>query len=94
MPTARHTDPTTSHAAAASVTDLTATKTAILKALKRPGTDVALVERYRNLKSAPRASESGIRTRRCELVDAGLVIDSGKREVLPSGRKAIIWQVA
>jgi hypothetical protein len=94
MAHARKTDPITSHEAADSVKDPTATQEAILKALKRPATDVALVERYRNLKNAPRASESGIRSRRAELVKRGLVVDTGLRAVLDSGRKAIIWKAA
>jgi hypothetical protein len=94
MPHARLTDPQTSHEAAESVGNLTATKEAILKALARPGTDVDLVERYQNLRNAPRASESGIRSRRAELVRDGLVQDSGDRVRLASGRNAIVWQVA
>lgn len=94
MAYARKTDPTTSHMAAASVQDITATQEYILKALKRPATDVDLVERYNNLKTAPRASESGIRSRRAELVALGLVKDSGARVKLQSGRHAIVWQVA
>ncbi len=94
MPHARHTDPKTSHDAAASVTNLTATQQAILKCYNRPRTDVSLVEAYRNLKSAPRASESGIRSRRAELVGQGLIKDTGLRERLPSGRHAIVWSKA
>lgn len=94
MPNARTTDPQTSHEAAASVNNLTATKEAILKALVRPRTDVDLVDAYRNLKGAPTASESGIRSRRAELVAAGLIVDSGARTKLPSGRSAIIWKRA
>lgn len=94
MPHARHTDPQTSHEAAASVTDLTATKLSILKALNHPRTDVDLVSAYNNLKTAPITSESGIRSRRAELVAAGLVVDSGERVKLPSGRRAILWAKA
>lgn len=93
MPYARHTDPQTSHDAAASVTNLTATKQAILKALVRPGTDVDLVQRYKNLHGAPAASESGIRSRRAELALAGLVKPVGTAR-LASGRNAIVWAVA
>jgi hypothetical protein len=88
---ARWTDPSTSHEAAESVDNITETQRYILKALKRPRPDVELVEAYRNLKTAPRASESGIRSRRAELVDRGLVIDTGKRVRLDSGRYAIVW---
>jgi hypothetical protein len=41
----------------------------------------------------PRQSESGIRTRRKELVERGLVEDTGRRDILVSGRKSIIWKV-
>lgn len=92
MPGARITDPQTSHDAAESVDNLTETKQYILKALVRPRTDVSLVEAYRNLKFAPRASESGIRSRRAELVADGLVKDSGVRVKLASGRSAIVWE--
>ena len=94
MPHARTTDPQTSHEAADSVQNLTETQEYILKALVRPRTDVDIVEIYRNFKYAPRASESGIRSRRAELVAAGLIEDSGERRKLPSGRNAIVWKLA
>lgn len=37
-------------------------------------------------------SPSGARTRRRELVDKGLVQDSGRRSTTQSGRKTIIWE--
>lgn len=88
---ARVTDPVTSHEAAESVDRITETQEFILRALRRPRPDVELVEAYRNYKSAPRASESGIRSRRAELVDRGLVVDTGRRVRLDSGRYAIVW---
>ena len=94
MPHARFTDPSTSHQAAQSVNNITDTKRHILYALTTPATDLELIERYRSSLLSPKASDSGIRSRRAELVDEGLVKDSGARVVLPSGRKAIIWQVA
>ena len=94
MPYARKTDPQTSHDAARSVGNITPTQKYILKVLERPRTDMELVEAYRNLKLAPRASESGIRSRRAELVNRGLVVDSGGRVKLPSGRWATIWRKA
>lgn len=91
MAKARVTDPETSHVAAESVDNVTETQAYILRALRRPRADVELVEAYRNFKRAPRASESGIRSRRAELVDRGLVIDTGRRVRLDSGRYAIVW---
>jgi hypothetical protein len=49
------------------------------------------VAAYNNMRTAPRASESGIRSRRAELVDRGLVVDTGRRIRLESGRYAIVW---
>jgi hypothetical protein len=92
MAKARRTDPETSHEAADSVTNVTLTQEYILKALKRPRNDTQLIEAYRGYKTAPRASESGIRSRRAELVDAGLVDDSGNRVKMPSGRFSIVWE--
>jgi len=91
MARARNTDPVTSHLAAESVGDVTRTQQYILRALRKARTDVELVEAYTNLRTAPRASESGIRSRRAELVRKGLVIDTGKRVRLDSGRYAIVW---
>jgi RNase adaptor protein for sRNA GlmZ degradation len=93
MPKARLTDPITSHEAAESVGNLTATKQAILDLLKLPATDEELVNRYQSvvrLGLAPQASPSGIRSRRHELAEINLVkqIDYGKSAM---GRKAIVW---
>jgi hypothetical protein len=94
-PVARNTDPETSHQAAASVRGVTDTHKVILHLLAKPMTDVELIETF--YKSVNRqvlwASESGIRSRRSELVQSGKVIDSGAREKLPSGRNAIIWRL-
>jgi hypothetical protein len=96
MPHARLTNPETSHEAAASVKNITQTQQAILSIFERFGAmvDDRLVELY-HLKvaggTAPRASLSGIKTRRKELVLHGLLEDSGDRQVLQSGRKAIVW---
>lgn len=94
MAKARSTDPKTSHDAAESVSDITATKAHILEALKRPRSDAQLIEAYRNTAGAPKASESGIRSRRAELVDSGMVVDSGDRVKTESGRWSIVWQRA
>lgn len=91
MPRARSTDPKTSHDAAETVADITITQAYILKALTKPRTDSQLIEAYRKLKRAPLASESGIRSRRAELVAKGLVVDSGARGLTPYRRTSIVW---
>lgn len=96
MPHARLTDPGTSHQAADSVGNLTETKKAIFYILKYPMTDAELLDSYRMLvqrNEAPRASESGIRSRRAELVEDGLVMDTGHRAKSPSGRNMIVWAI-
>jgi hypothetical protein len=55
--------------------------------------DEQLLERARQ--HGVRQSESGIRTRRHELVERGLLKDSGTTVTLPeSGRQSIVWMVA
>lgn len=96
---ARRTDPGTSHAAAASVTPrIRESQDLVLRALRRlgPATDETLVAYYADAaRRFPgrirQQSPSGIRTRRRELTDAELVFDTGRRTVLKSGRKAIVW---
>lgn len=87
MPRARHTDPQTSHDAANSVVEVTKTQLAIYKLLKKPMTDEQLVERY---KAKAWASDSGIRSRRSELVELGLIERKSEAKTR-SGRKAIVW---
>lgn len=102
MPYARLTDPTTSHDAAASVENVTATQKFILTLFSiMPLTDEDLVHIYQQQirmgadeRDVPRASESGIRSRRAELVKKGLIVDSGLRQRLTSGRNAIVWVTA
>lgn len=97
---ARRTDPETSHEAARSIRSdkLRRSQEAVLDVLRslHRATDVELIQSY-NLRgyafSVPQ-SDSGIRTRRSELVTAGKVIDSGERVKLPSGRRAIVWKAA
>ena len=92
---ARNTDPHTSHEAAASVKDLTATQLHILAILGEPMTDENLVNRYRDLCRVnplmPWASESGIRSRRNELVQMGMVHIVG-HDLTASKRRAHVWQ--
>lgn len=94
-PRARLTDPATSHAAANSVdrSQMSHAKRVIvtLLMLEGPMTDEELLLLW-NDRIADRISQSGLRTRRSELVDAGLVRDSGERRPLESGRMAIVWE--
>lgn len=96
---ARRGDPHTSHAAAASVRQLTirAVHRAQLTLLAEHGdTHDGLWSRYQTERAArdwPRCSVSGFRTRVSELVDLELVADSGTRVRLPSHRLAIVWQL-
>lgn len=96
MPHARNTDTHTSHEAAASVENLTLVQSIVLALLAEPMTDEELVERYTALfQSAgniPGASQSGIRTRRSELAERGLVeiVDHSRTR---SGRRAHVWQM-
>lgn len=93
---ARRSDPETSHAAARSITSdaIRTSQMAVYALLRRlgPMNDQELVVRYyQQTGGVPYQSPSGIRTRRSELVAAGLVRDSGDRATLDSGRQAIVW---
>ena len=94
---ARKSDPTTSHEAAKSVRNITATQQRILDVLEGygPMNDEQLFEifDYQFRKAGlPRVSESGLRSRRSELVARGLVVDSGERQKMASGRNSIVWK--
>ena len=91
---ARHSDPDTSHAAAQSLSSdkLRESQEAVLEHFVEHGpmTDVDLGNVYGG---PPRQSPSGLRTRRRELVDRGLMEDTGTRKKLPTGRRGIVWRV-
>ena len=94
---ARTSDPDTSHAAAQSLTPATLrlSQSAVLSVLTAyPAglTDQGLALVYGD--RWPAQSESGLRTRRAELVRGGLVVDTGRRERLATGRRAVVWAVA
>jgi hypothetical protein len=90
---ARRTDPVTSHQAAASVGDLTVAQQAILDVLKTgPRTDEEIYKEIPRRGARPIMSVSGARTRRSELVDMGLVEDSGAVGQTQHGRDTIIWR--
>jgi len=97
---ARRTDVETSHEAARSVGELRPKQRAVLRVIRLAGralTDCEIADAYARAMiepSVPDQSESGLRTRRSELVKAGLVKDSGSRTRLASGRRAVCWVVA
>lgn len=97
MAYARGTDPITSYEAADSVTNVTATQKVIHSLLRTPMTDMELIFAYRlasEIGEAPYASESGIRSRRAELVEKGLVIHTGEYRLSPSSRRMMVWGTA
>jgi hypothetical protein len=96
---ARTTDPWTSHAAAASISekDLRESQKAVLDAFRTWGPMhfdevIANYEEAKWRRGYPRQSESGIRTRVKELRDAGFIEDTGRTVRLPSGRQAKVWR--
>ena len=91
----RTTDPTTSHNAEKSVTGLADSYRIILGLFRSygPMNDESLSEHWRRL-SSKKASDSGIRSRRSELAATGLVIDTGDRKKMASGRMSIVWFVS
>jgi hypothetical protein len=92
---ARRTDPWTSHAAAESHDEATIRESqqAVLRVMRRLeiATDKHLEHVYPRTPGVPWQEPSGIRTRRRELADAGLIFNSGLKEKLPSNRWAILW---
>ena len=94
MPIARLTDPKTSHEAAQSVRNISATKLVILDLLTRSFTDEDLIDRFYSrveVGLAPLASPSGIRSRRAELVRDGFVEAVGFAKTA-SGRNTLVWR--
>jgi hypothetical protein len=97
QPTARITDPVTSHEAAATISNQASVYNAVLLVLERLGnaTDEELWRRYHEERSGglslPTVSPSGLRSRRNELVTMGLVRDTQRTRRTSSGRRAIVW---
>jgi hypothetical protein len=96
---ARRFDPAESHAAAKSVTDLTGKQQAVYDCLVHaagPLTDYGIAACYQGNREQydwPEQSASGLRTRRSELVAAGMVKRAGTAK-LPTGRNAATWEPA
>lgn len=90
---ARATDPQTSHDAAASVR-LRQTHVTVYQLLRQGAcTDEQLIARARSHLTLIQMSDSGIRSRRAELVRAGWARDTGQRGVTVAGRPTTIWEV-
>lgn len=92
---ARSTDPETSHEAAASISaeHIRMSQKAVLGLLQTFGSMTHEQMVTRRYGAHPIQSPSGIRTRCRELVRMGLIRDSGARQMLATGRKAIVWEV-
>lgn len=93
---ARSTDPETSHAAAASVGDLRLSQASVLRFLTAfgPMSDELLCtiyDKFWRQYEYPQQSPSGIRSRRAELVRLGLVVDTGEKVEMTTGRMAKVW---
>lgn len=98
---ARATDPETSRLAAQSLRPdrMRETQRVIVEILHRFGPacdeDIAVyANQLASLDEAPKQSPSGLRSRRAELVAAGIVRDSGERTKTSSGRQTIVWELA
>jgi hypothetical protein len=94
MPSTRTLDPSTSHAAEKSVSKLAESYGIILGFFRNygPMNDEQLLERWK-YQSPKLAADSGIRSRRAELVAAGRLEDSGERIKMTSGRMSIVWRL-
>jgi len=94
------TDPDTSREAAESVKRMTENRTAVLSLFRESGamTDEEFVAAYTDRSAigddslVPVQSESGLRTRRSELVKMGWIEDSGETRLNATGRNCIVWR--
>ena len=91
---ARRTDPQTSHDAASSVRRIRESQADVLTVIRKYGpiSDEGMIHAYRVM-GLPWQSESGLRTRRSELVALGVVGDSGERMRTASNRQTVLWKV-
>lgn len=94
---ARHTDPETSHEAAASIESesIQLTQLRVLHCLDTigPQDDIGIAQWFRYQDHRWKASPSGLRTRRSELVARGLVRFSGHYGKSASNRRTRIWEI-
>lgn len=96
FPLSRISDPVTSFEAAASVRNITETHQNIVTILEdlRQATDEEIANYYAQAVGVygwKKVSPSGLRSRRAELVDAGILKDSGVKGRTASGRLTIKW---
>ena len=86
----------TSQKAAASVQRMTRKRQDVMATFRRFGalTDEQLVSVYSSMDDVTDQSDSGLRTRRNELVRMGLLADTGQTRPIRSGRQAILWGLA
>jgi hypothetical protein len=97
---ARPTDPETSKAAAHRVEDATVVQQRVVTLYRQHPeglTDEELIALYaRTFDTDSRSIESKAspRKRRSDLTRAGILIDSGARRQLTSGRRGVVWTVA
>lgn len=91
---ARVSDPETSHLAASAINDLRQAQQEVLAIFHEFGemTDETLLARAEVV--GVKQSPSGLRTRRRELVDAGLVVFTGRRAQTVSGNPSRIWDLS
>lgn len=87
---ARAGDPATSWDAAASIERIRARQRQVYDLLLSPKCDEELIAAARHAKVEQ--SDSGLRSRRAELVALHLVRDSGKERRTASGRRTIVWE--
>lgn len=86
----RRSDPETSREAAATV-EVRESQNQVMDVFglheAMTDTDLILHAETMDIQQSP----SGLRTRRRELVDLGMLYNTGQREILPSGRRSIVW---
>lgn len=93
---ARHTDPSTSKAAASTVTQLSKLHTYVLALFHHFGdlTDHEMIHHYQLMAVTgdyPPATEQSLRSRRAELVTLGEVTATDAVAFTPHGRRATVW---
>lgn len=99
VPSARSTDPETSHEAADSVWNPSAVQAVVFRIIEERGpiSDTELIWHYGHEAARQKIylpTDQSIRSRRAELVNAGQVEFSGFYGLTPNGRRTRKWWVA